>query len=303
MIKEEYLIYRHTVSNRKYQVPIDYSAKQKLETLPEEVEIILSHSVKNLGGEVACCVSGGLDSSLLAAMAKPKKVYSCVFDDEKYDERKWAKLVASYIKADFIPVLVTKERYLSTLEYLILNKGDGLHPNEPCLYLLARQAKKDGFNIVLSGEGADDIFRGYTDLLENEDKYLKDKDTFLSRYAYARPKNYGLEENIPFREYQQWGMEQFILRVHTPGLIERAMSAGKSAGVEFVFPYLLGGLPQLAWETKKEIKHGKKILKETAKGYLPDEIINRKKVGFPIPMEEWFGGIDKFMELNIQICG
>lgn len=305
MNKSEYLIFRHTISNDKYRVPIDYSRKQDRDTKPSDMVAYLRGNCywadlfrKNL----TCCISGGLDSSLLAAIAKPKVVYSCVFEDEKFDEGEWANMVAEHIKAELVPVVITKDRYLSTLEYLIRIKGDGLHPNEPCLYLLARQAKKDGFDTILSGEGADDIFRGYTDLLENEDKYMRTKESFLARYAYARPKKYGLKEDIPFGKFKKWGMEQFILRVHTPGLIERAVNAGKCAGVEFLFPYLMNDLPQIAWETKKELKHGKKILKEVAEDYLPKEVIYRKKVGFPVPLDKWLGGIDKFLELNIDIC-
>jgi len=293
MKPDEYLIFRHTISKKKYVVPVNFDAKQGQTISPDVFEQRLKAKISNFG----CCLSGGLDSSLLAAIYKPKKVYTCVFEDKKYDESKWAEIVAKHIGSELVKVPITKERYTATLGYLIRLKNDGLHPNEPCLYLLARQAYKDGLKVLVSGEGADDCFGGYTDLLENEAKYMKDEKTFLNRYAYVKPP----KAKIDFETYKKWGMERFILKVHTPGLVERAKNAGRATGVHFVFPYLLKGIPQLAWQLRKEDKKNKQILKEIAKKYLPKEIIEREKVGFPVPLDEWFGGLENFMRLNIEI--
>lgn len=298
----DYFIFRQTLGHSPYKVPINYSKKKIKEVTKEKIKKQLTESLDKLTN-FTCFVSGGVDSSLLAAIAKPKIVYTASFPGYINDESKWAKKVADHIGAELKIVEITKDEYLATLEKLIWLKGDGLHPNEPCLYLVAKQAAKDGFSAILSGEGADDIFGGYTDLLENGEKYLTDKETFLNRYAYVRPSKYGLSEDIPFERFKKWGMERFILEVHTVGLISRAVYACIAAGIAPKFPYLEGKLPQMMWQAPKECKNNKKILKELAEEYLPHEVVYRPKIGFPVPLDEWIGkpGTEKFLLLNKKI--
>jgi asparagine synthetase B (glutamine-hydrolysing) len=156
---------------------------------------------------------------------------------------------------------------------------------------------------MLSGEGADDIFGGYSNLLEHEETFMKTKEAFLERYAYMRPSLVNLPEDIPFDKFKEWGMEQFILRIHTPGLISRARNACYAAGMDVRFPYLEGDLAQYMWSCRREFKKEKNTLKKLAEKYLPHEIIYRGKIGFPVPLDEWLGekGIQQFLMLNVNI--
>jgi len=285
-MNNEYLMFRHTLSKDKYKVPIKYEDKVK-RVDPDVIESKLRSKGK------AIFLSGGLDSSLLAAINKPERAYTALFFDEDGErEWLWARKVADRLDISLIPVGITRERYLSTLEYLIKQKGDGLHPNEPCLYLMALQAKKDGFDTIISGEGADGLFGGYTDLLINEDKIMKDEPTFRKRYLQI-----DTGDPIPFEKWREWGMYRFLLEVHTPGLIDRAVNACNSAGMKVEFPYLENGIPQLMWNAPMGQKIDKPILKEIANKYLPREIIYRKKVGFPVPWDT-----KEFLFLNKEIC-
>jgi len=301
MNPSEYLIFRHTISKIYPQLRINFGS-QTNEPNIDIIEEILKTNTKKLY-RFSSFVSGGVDSSLLAAMAKPSVIYCATFPGHKNDESSWAKIVAKHIGAELCLVEIKKNEYLSTLEYLIRIKQDGLHPNEPCLFIVAKRAAKDGIRLMLSGEGADDIFGGYTDLLSNEEKYLSDKETFLQRYAYMRPSILKLPEDIPFDKFKSWGMEQFILRIHTPGLITRARNACYAAGMEIRFPYIQGDLPQYMWNCKKEFKNNKNTLKKIAEKYLPREIVYREKIGFPVPLEDWLGGngIHEFLKLNLNI--
>lgn len=279
----DYLAFRYTQA--KYKVPIDYSVTEKHGVDTKVVKERLS------GYEGASFLSGGLDSSLIAALNDVYTCYTASFPGFKYDEVKWAKKVADHLRVELKVVEITRERYLSTLEYLIRTKGDGLHPNEPCLYLCAKQAKEDGYDTILSGEGADDLFGGYTDLLKNEKKYMKDRETFLKRYCYINT-----NPDVPFETWKEWGMYRFILEVHTPGLIDRARNACKAAGIEVLFPYINKGLPQMMWEAPEHQRFGKGVLRNLAKEYLPKEIIEREKIGFPTP---W--NVKDFLRLNKEI--
>jgi asparagine synthase (glutamine-hydrolysing) len=301
----EYFIFRHTISKiqRGNITSVDFSLPHDEQPNIPEIKKRLLASVQNMKNH-SCFVSGGVDSSLLAAMSKTKEIYTATFPGYIHDESEYAEIVANHIGAKFIPVPIYKEEYMASLEYLIRNKGDGLHPNEPCLFIVAKKARQDGKMIMLSGEGADDIFGGYTDLLENGDKYLTDKESFLNRYAYVRPSKFDLPEEFPFEDFKSWGMEQFILRIHTPGLKARAKNACYAADMGIRFPYLESNLPQMMWCCKKEFKNNKNTLKKIAEEFLPTEIVYRKKVGFPVPLDDWFHtdkGIEKFLLLNVNI--
>lgn len=297
----EYLIFRHTISEIRYPPKIGYG-EQISEPEIETIESILSNNMMKMSN-FSCFVSGGLDSSLLAAISRPPVIYCATFPDSPFDEGHWAKIVAKHIGASYCSVEIKKEEYLATLEFLMRTKQDGLHPNEPCLFIVAKKAKQAGFNMMISGEGADDIFGGYSDLLEHEKEYMKDKETFLNRYAYMRPSLVNLPEDIPFEKFKEWGMEQFILRIHTPGLISRARNACYAAGMDVKFPYMEGDLAQYMWNCKRKFKKEKNTLKKLAEKYLPREIIDREKIGFPVPLDEWLGekGIQKFLLLNANI--
>jgi len=274
----DYLAFRYTKTN--YRVPIKYNKKVK-RVVPSEIE----KKLKTDGDSIF--LSGGLDSSLLAAINKPQMAYVAVLGQE--NEYEWARKVANHLHIQLTPVFISRERYLSTIEYLIKQKGDGLHPNEPCLYLMALQAKEDGFNTIISGEGADGLFGGYTELLTGN--FMKDEQTFRNRYLQIPT-----FDEIPFEKWKEWGMYRFLLETHTPALIDRAKNACNSANMEVVFPYLENGIPQMMWEAPMGQKIDKPILKEIAVKYLPKDVVYRDKIGFPVPWDT-----REFLLLNKEI--
>lgn len=306
-LEEEYYIFRHFISRKKYKVPINFDKPQNKQLNSKDfraIDSILRHSLfdvnlKNQNTTAFC--SGGLDSSLLTAIADIKHIYTATFPDCKEDESMWAHKVARHLNIKHTVVPIKEKTYKDTFKTLIKNKGEPLHPNEPCLYLVAKQMVKDGYTQVLSGEGADDIFGGYDDLLKNQKKYFKSQATFLLRYAYVYRTAGCPEINIPFEKWKKWGMERFLLEIHTPGLIQRAQNVCECAGIKPIFPYLESGLPQLMWEAKSNFKSNKNTLKHIASEYLPPDIVHREKIGFPIPMKKWFGGYEKFMNYNLKI--
>jgi asparagine synthase (glutamine-hydrolysing) len=257
-------------------------------------ELLVDYSKPIEDKKKAAFCSGGLDSSLVAAMYKVDDVYTAAFNDGE-DETGWAKIVADHIGANHTIVTITENEYTKAMKELVEFNGEMVHPNEPCLYLVAKQIKADGYDEVLSGEGADDIFGGYTDLLENEDKYMESKEAFIERYAYVKR---DLPDRI-WEDIKNIGMRNFILKYHTPGLIKRLNNACGCAGIEAFTPLLRGNLAVMMAGVKD--LDNKKFLRMIAKSYLPEEIINRPKVGFPIPMEKWFGSYKKFADINIKL--
>jgi len=136
------------------------------------VHSLLINSVKShLLSDVptGCFLSGGLDSSLLTSIVKnvlPSKsslhTFSVGFDYENYNEFEHSRYVSNYLDTIHHEVLIDPEEYVSLIEPLIKFKGQPLSvPNEVAIMKLCKLSKKHGISVLLSGEGADELFAGY----------------------------------------------------------------------------------------------------------------------------------------------
>ena len=113
-------------------------------------------------------VSGGLDSSLVAALAKKASkdkinIFSIGYDGyAKYDERAYSKEVSKHLDATYFSFNFTKDDFFNTLneilEFIDEPIGD---PAQIPLFFLIKQAKKMGIKVLLSGDGSDELFLGY----------------------------------------------------------------------------------------------------------------------------------------------
>ena len=115
---------------------------------------------------VGVLLSGGLDSSLLSAIAAKKinnvQTFSLSFNEKKYDESEKAKIVSDYIGYKHLDVVISKENFLKNLQEIITVRDTPVSiPHEYPLFLLNKEIKKT-IKVVLSGEGADEFFGGYS---------------------------------------------------------------------------------------------------------------------------------------------
>jgi asparagine synthase (glutamine-hydrolysing) len=112
-------------------------------------------------------LSGGLDSSLIAAIARdlrPKHTlrgYTLTFAEASYDESDWARRVADALGIESITVPVHAEDMPKILGELVKSAGEPLgDPAWVPTALLARRAAAD-VKLALVGEGGDELFGGY----------------------------------------------------------------------------------------------------------------------------------------------
>ena len=111
-------------------------------------------------------LSGGVDSSIITALMAENsqeqiKTFTIGFEEEGYNEFKYAKLIADKYDTNHKEITLCSKDYISSIEKLIEYKDAPLSvPNEVPLYLMSKELKKD-ITVVLSGEGADEIFGGY----------------------------------------------------------------------------------------------------------------------------------------------
>ncbi len=143
--------------------PISYQeAKQKL-------KILLEASVqRRLVADVplGTFLSGGIDSSVVTALAKKYKpdlhTFSIGFRDERFfDETKYARLVANHFKTEHTVFSLTNdnlyEHVHSILDYIDEPFADSSAIN---VYILSQETRKHA-TVALSGDGADELLAGY----------------------------------------------------------------------------------------------------------------------------------------------
>ena len=147
----------------------------------DKLEQLLSGSVKKqLISDVPLGIflSGGLDSSLISSIAAKNitgkmKTFSVGFKDANYDETSKAKIVSNYIDSEHTEIFVDKENFISNLEKAIRVKNAPLSiPHEYPMYLLSKEMNKS-VKVVLSGEGADEFFGGYSRVQNSPIDFIK----------------------------------------------------------------------------------------------------------------------------------
>ncbi|HVR38437.1 MAG TPA: asparagine synthase (glutamine-hydrolyzing) [Thermoanaerobaculia bacterium] len=116
---------------------------------------------------VGVFISGGLDSSLLATLASRAigvdkvHTFSAQFAEESYDESGDAAVLAAWMRTKHVPVRTDEETLREALENVTRRVAEPLA--DPAIlptFLLARAAREH-VKVILSGEGADELFGGY----------------------------------------------------------------------------------------------------------------------------------------------
>ncbi len=116
--------------------------------------------------EIGCFLSGGIDSSLVASImqknsSKKIKTYSIGFHEDEYDESVYAKNIAKYLNTDHHEIKLSVNDLIENI-YKIPQIFDEPFGDSSCLptEIICKYASKD-LKVVLSGDGADEIFLGY----------------------------------------------------------------------------------------------------------------------------------------------
>ena len=281
---------------------------------------------KNCTHRYGVFVSGGVDSSLIACIAKPDYIYTCHYDVEGYDELKYAELVAKKIKKPLVIVRPTPQDFEKTRHDIIY------HLDTPCtwtsfsLWMLLKKAHKD-VKVVLSGDGADEMFSGYHryHLLHHDEQIRKLK--ALEKYSYLIDRYYGssieryakmvnrcenrydkrvidyLEKEIGYyfskmnhSHIHAMGITDFYTTMQE--LLQFADRSSMAFSIENRCPFLDHRLIQFAFSMppKYKIRNGttKWMLKKVARKFIPKQIAERTdKRGFSAPLNHWFGWGEK----------
>jgi asparagine synthase (glutamine-hydrolysing) len=327
----------------------DYYINKTRELFEDAVNIQLRSDVP-----LGVFLSGGIDSSAVVAMMKKLdvkdiKTFSVAWDyGDNFNETKYARQVSEQFGTDHTEYFMSADDFKDFLPDYIR------HMDEPVteaaaisLYYLAKKTKEK-VTVVLSGEGADEVYGGYpiykymhvVEQYKRIPKFIRKPilnpllrlmGTKWAKYAdlsekpisesYSgvsfyedgaknrlytdkfseQAKRYSNTNNIkPYYDYtegEDLQTQMQYLDVKTwlvDDLLIKADRMSMAASLELRVPFLDHRFLEFSASMPSEYRfkgyENKYILKKAMEGFLPDEILYRKKLGFPTPLSIMFKG-------------
>ena len=292
----------------------NYSDDEIGENISSLLSLAIKKRINVADVPVGILLSGGLDSSLITAISKGYKnkinTYSIGFEsinNEEGNEFHYSDMIASDFGTLHEKYKISDFDLLNNIDEVILSMSEPMFSQDSsAFYLLARNVS-NSTKVVMSGQGADEVFGGYFwykkimaeknhDVINTLSKYYFDRS--YDNYKEIINKNL-VEDNYVFNELKSM-LDQMdpdlttldkVLRLELSTFIiddpvKRVDNMTMSHSLEARVPYLDIDLISfmLSVKSEKKIAHGEKcLLKQVSEKYLNNEIINREKFYFPVP--------------------
>ena len=308
-------------------------------------ESVAVHQISDV--EVGCFLSSGVDSSYVvrevSKVASAVKTFSVGYEEEKYSELPFAQEFSKVINVENISNKVSAQQYFDMAGKIQYYMDEPLpNPSEVPLYFLAENAAKY-VKVVLSGEGADELFGGYPMYLEGghfakysriprfirkgvaavarrlpdsvkgkrfairgamkpyerfmranyvftkeeRAKFLKNPGTpcdpvELSRKHFEKVAHLDEPTQLQYVDMQTWMLYD---------ILQKADRMSMANSLELRVPFLDKKMLELAvtLPTKHRIDGNitKVALRAAALRQLPEKTAHKKKLGFPVPLNDW----------------
>ncbi|WP_312113745.1 asparagine synthase (glutamine-hydrolyzing) [Brevibacillus reuszeri] len=296
---------------------------------------------------VGSFLSGGIDSTIIASLAReitPNLLtFSVGFERMGYSEVDVAQETAQKLGVTNHSAIITAEDFMKEFPKIMWHMDDPLaDPAAIPLYFVAKEARKH-VTVVLSGEGADELFGGYTIYREPrslemfsyipsmgksvlkalsgtlkegvrgksfiergctslEERYYGNAKIFRELEKRQLMKHYDHAVNYmditrslyqDCKEYDNVSKMQYIdMCTWLPGdILVKADKMSTAHSLELRVPFLDKEVFAVASRIPTEFKIAqgttKTILREAMRGIVPDHVLDRKKLGFPVPIRHW----------------
>jgi len=301
-------------------------------TLIKSVNSQLMSDVK-----LGCQLSGGVDSSVITLLAnnisknKNFESVSIILDNPNYSEEKYIDKVTNQLKIKAHKFKMDVDYYFNHFKKATWHlEGPINHPNTIGIYLLSQRAKEH-VTVLLSGEGADEVFGGYNrfhklkyryrlpflkGLIKSFPKpitYLKEylniplqaiigimimpfemakklkPDFNIKKATRPRLDLYNKLKGSVFDKQIKYEMETYI-----PDLLIRQDKMSMAHSIENRVPFLDNDVVERSFNypedqmIKKEKNHEKYLLKELSSLFFGKDFAYRNKMGFGIPLRDFF---------------
>jgi len=352
------------VSTHEYYSPTKHIDKDKYLSHTSESKVSIVDKFDSLLNEcvrrrlisdvpVGTLISGGLDSSLVTAIAARYSdqltgFHVSVQGQGAFSETVFAERVAEQHGIELKTCEFSGEIFRRELPQIIYTSDLPLtHPNSVAYALICRVARQHGVIVLLSGEGADELFGGYgfryrrikqMQMLEPLIKSLPESIRMaLGLLGFASVglpvTGFHFRELLPhaasvidsytrhdWREqctnaynFVESKKDRVVLGAMladlgdflTP-LLRRLDRMSMSASVECRVPFLdhrmVHEVINLPLSMRLRARSDKWILKRIASKYLPASIVQRKKAGFPLPMQDYLGPLASMSMFDNGFC-
>lgn len=294
-----------------WELPLDTQEAPSDEELKYLIDSAISYR-KISDVPLGSYLSGGLDSSIVATLANETHTWTVGFENN--NEFQWGRLVAEQNHSIHHETIVSNKQFLEDACFMIQKRKEPLSvPNEVLLYEMTCDVKKEN-RVVLCGEGADELFFGY-DRIFRWANSVSDFDIreFSKLYSYGSHEDIEIVEDAiaPFYKYKTPIniVAAFFQIAHLHGLLRRVdnstMLCAVEARVPFVDHRLVERMAGVPFEYRMKDGIVKAPLKRLYGNILPEAVINRPKIGFPVKLDQIFGvednkKFDVWFEYNIS---
>jgi asparagine synthase (glutamine-hydrolysing) len=263
---------------------------------------------------VGVLLSGGLDSSLIVALLETSgqerlATFSIGFDDvgeREGNEFRYSDMIAERFNTDHHRIHVDTNRMLPALDGAIAAMSEPMVSHDAVAFYLLSEEVSRSYKVVQSGQGADEVFAGYSWYPPLQHASGTGADAYQAAF-FDRPHEemaqtltdayrLGDDPSRAFldRHFGTAGAEDPVdrgLRLDTEVMlvddpVKRVDNMTMAWGLEARTPFLDHELVELAAACPPELKlasGGKGVLKDAARAVLPAEVIDRPKGYFPVP--------------------
>ena len=258
----------------------------------KEIDTAIQKVFDSLQGEkLGICLSGGMDSAILAAYMPGCDAYTFRFLGGEYQKEELARAeyYAKYYGLNLHYVDIDWNTVQNCLEPVMRSKNAPVHSIEPQLYQAALQAKADGVTRLIVGESSDLIFGGMDQLL-SKDWTVED---FAKRYTFLDPARV-LREPVDmsylyerYRQGEKINFLQFMDDVFSRESSSSYYNAFKTAGMPYTDPYALLRMAEPLDLNRVRNGESKYLVRELMHIKYP-EIPVPNKVPMPRPVDAYF---------------
>lgn len=342
-----------SVQAERYWLPEFKPVEQPVSKIREDIREVLQESVRlhmQSDVPVGCFLSSGIDSTAIAALMRklqPIKTFSVGFEGN--NECSIARLTATELQTEHYEWLISEEEYFNVVNGCIWFQDDPVaDPSAIALYIVAKMAAQH-VKVVLSGEGADELFGGYriyqepialSPLQWMPQPFKETLHKLVGKMPGFQGKNYLLRATTPLedrfignaklftdevydvidrkrllnrsdlRNAFQWArqyydqvqgldditkMQYIDINLWMPGnILAKADKMTMAHSLELRVPFLdrevfavAGSIPARYLVDRTTTK---RALREAMQGIVPSHVINRPKLGFPVPIRDWLRG-------------
>jgi asparagine synthase (glutamine-hydrolysing) len=264
---------------------------------------------------VGVLLSGGLDSSFIVALLAESgqhglTTFSIGFEaaaGESGDEFEYSDIVAKEFDTDHHQIRIGQQRFLPAVDAAISAMSEPMVSHDCVAFHLLSEDVSQHVKVVQSGQGADEVFAGYDwypplagvsreDAVDAYAKVFFDRphDTLAGQLAPEWMLDEDASREFVASHFAMPGAEttvdaalrldSLIMLVDDP--VKRVDNMTMAWGLEARVPFLDHELVELAAMCPPELKlasDGKGVLKDAARGLVPDQVIDRPKGYFPVP--------------------